>query len=200
MVDVAAVDETFKRLQSHKGVIGIVVINSDGIAIRTTFDNDLTVQYAALASHFTVKARGAVKKLDAENDLKFVRIRSKKHEIMIAPEFEKSHEYYLVVVQARRPPSSCTRGGRGCMRVCARMHGVRACMHAWACNTAVGLAWGEGGRAICTPRLGAATACLYPHPQRPCAGTPLRHTRTVLRLSTALNSCVCMHVQDPSAE
>ncbi|GIL66164.1 hypothetical protein Vafri_19767 [Volvox africanus] len=99
MVDVAAVDETFKRLQSHKGVLGIIVINADGIAIRTTFDNDLTVQYAALVSHFTVKARSAVKKLDGDNDLKFLRIRSKKHEIMIAPEFEKSHEYYLVVVQ-----------------------------------------------------------------------------------------------------
>ncbi|PNH04058.1 Dynein light chain roadblock-type 2 [Tetrabaena socialis] len=99
MTDIAAVDETFKRLQSHKGVLGIIVINVDGIAIRTTFDNDLTVQYAALVSHFCVKARSAVKKLDADNDLKFLRIRSKKHEIMIAPEFEKSHEYYLVVVQ-----------------------------------------------------------------------------------------------------
>lgn len=99
MVDVAAVDETFKRLQSHKGVQGVIVINSDGIAIRTTFDNDLTVQYAALVSHFTVKSRGVVKKLDHENELKFIRIRSKKHEIMIAPEFEKNSEYYLLVVQ-----------------------------------------------------------------------------------------------------
>lgn len=92
-------EETFKRLQSHKGVIGIIVINADGIAIRSTLDNELTVQYAALVSHFTVKARSAVRKLDGENELKFLRIRSKKHEIMIAPEFEKSHEYYLVVVQ-----------------------------------------------------------------------------------------------------
>lgn len=99
MVDIAAVDETFKRLQSHKGVLGVVVVNADGIAIRTTFDNDLTVQYAALVSHFTVKARSAVRKLDAENELRFLRIRSKKHEIMIAPEFEKNGEYYLVVVQ-----------------------------------------------------------------------------------------------------
>lgn len=92
MADIAAVDETFKRLQSHKGVLGVIVVNSDGIAIRTTFDNDLTVQYAALVSHFTVKARAAVRKLDAENELKFLRIRSQKHEIMIAPEFEKNSE------------------------------------------------------------------------------------------------------------
>lgn len=99
MADIAAVEETFKRLQSHKGVLGCIVINSDGIAIRSTFDNELTVQYAALVSHFTVKARSAVRKLDSENELQFLRIRSKKHEIMIAPEFDRGHEYYLVVVQ-----------------------------------------------------------------------------------------------------
>ena len=98
-LDIAAVDETFKRLQSHKGVQGAIVLNADGIAIRTTFDNDLTVQYAALVSHFTVKARAGVKQLDQENELKFIRIRSKKHEIMIAPDFERNSEYYLVVVQ-----------------------------------------------------------------------------------------------------
>ncbi len=27
-------EETFKRLNSHKGVIGVVVINMDGIAIK----------------------------------------------------------------------------------------------------------------------------------------------------------------------
>jgi dynein light chain roadblock-type len=99
MAELAAVEEIFKRLQSHKGVIGVIIINSDGIAIRSTLDNDLTVQYAALMSQFTVKARGVVKNLDPDNELKFVRIRSKKHEIMVAPEFDKTREYYLVVVQ-----------------------------------------------------------------------------------------------------
>lgn len=99
MTEAAAVEETFKRIQSHTGVIGVIVINVDGIAIKSTFDNEVTVQYAALVSHFTTKSRSAVKKLDPENDLNFLRIRSKKHEIMIAPAFERSSEYYLVVVQ-----------------------------------------------------------------------------------------------------
>jgi len=79
MSDASVVEETFKRLQSHKGVQGVVVINADGIAIKSTFDNDVTVQYAALVSHFTVKSRGVVHKLDPENELKFLRLRSKKH-------------------------------------------------------------------------------------------------------------------------
>ena len=75
MADASAVEETFKRLQSHKGVIGVVVINADGIAIKSTFDNDVTVQYAALVSHFTTKSRSVVRKLDPDNDLKFLRLR-----------------------------------------------------------------------------------------------------------------------------
>ena len=78
MADASAVEETFKRLQSHKGVIGVVVINADGIAIKSTFDNDVTVQYAALVSHFTTKSRSVVRKLDPDNDLKFLRLRCAK--------------------------------------------------------------------------------------------------------------------------
>ena len=36
MGDLAAVEETFKRIQSHKGVIGVVIINSDGIPMTAT--------------------------------------------------------------------------------------------------------------------------------------------------------------------
>lgn len=97
-LDVAAVDETFKRLQSHKGVIGMLILNADGIAIRSTFENDQTVHYAAQVSHFTAKTRSLVKKLNPEDELKFVRLRSKKHEIMISPEFDRT-QYVLVVVQ-----------------------------------------------------------------------------------------------------
>ena len=66
MTDIAAVDDTFKRIQSHKGVIGVCVINADGIAIKSTFENDLTVQYAALVSHFIAKSRSVVQTLDKE--------------------------------------------------------------------------------------------------------------------------------------
>jgi hypothetical protein len=133
MGEVVAVEETFKRIQGHKGVVGVVVLNADGIAIRSgthpgsqplgsapgppaqrvaavaavqtaapasclcspsqaapagtsrtqrrpharmsrlerrsSFEPDVTVQYAALVSQFTVKARQVVRNLDAENEL-----------------------------------------------------------------------------------------------------------------------------------
>lgn len=89
------VEETIKRVQSHKGVLGIIVVNAEGIPIRTTLDNSTTVQYAGLIHQLTMKARSTVRDIDPQNDLSFLRIRSRKHEIMIAPD----KEYLLIVIQ-----------------------------------------------------------------------------------------------------
>ncbi|XP_068267425.1 dynein light chain roadblock-type 2-like [Nyctibius grandis] len=91
----AEVEETLKRIQGHKGVIGTIVITAEGIPIRTTFDYSTTVQYAGLILELTMKARSTVKDLDPDNNLTFLRIRSKKHEIMVAAD----KEYLLIAVQ-----------------------------------------------------------------------------------------------------
>lgn len=48
-------------------------------------DNATTVQYAGLIHQLTAKTRTTVRDLDPQNDLQFLRIRTLKHEIMIAP-------------------------------------------------------------------------------------------------------------------
>lgn len=79
----AAVDEMWKRLQSHAGVVGVLIVNGDGIGIRSTFDAPATVALAALVSQFTVKARGAVKALSGDDDeLRTLRVRSRSNELI----------------------------------------------------------------------------------------------------------------------
>ena len=46
-------------------------------------DNSTTVQYAGLIHELAIKARSTVRDIDPTNDLTFLRIRSKKHEIMV---------------------------------------------------------------------------------------------------------------------
>ncbi|TPP63887.1 Dynein-associated protein Roadblock [Fasciola gigantica] len=58
-------------------------------------DNATTVQYCGLIQQLTSKARSAVRDLDPSNDLTFLRIRSKKNEIMVAPD----RDYSLIVIQ-----------------------------------------------------------------------------------------------------
>ncbi|XP_068170780.1 dynein light chain roadblock-type 1 [Antennarius striatus] len=91
----AEVEETLKRIQSQKGVQGVIIVNSEGIPIKSTLDNGSTVQYAGLIHQLVMKARSTVRDLDPQNDLTFLRVRSKKNEIMIAPD----KDYFLIIIQ-----------------------------------------------------------------------------------------------------
>lgn len=66
-----------------------------GIPVKSTLDNTTTVQYAGLMSQLADKARSVVRDLDPSNDLTFLRVRSKKHEIMVAPD----KDFVLIVIQ-----------------------------------------------------------------------------------------------------
>ncbi|KAF4798880.1 Dynein light chain roadblock-type 1 [Turdus rufiventris] len=66
-----------------------------GIPIKSTIDNSTTIQYAGLMHSFIMKARSTVRDIDPQNDLTFLRIRSKKNEIMVAPD----KDYFLIVIQ-----------------------------------------------------------------------------------------------------
>eukprot|EP00667_Euglena_gracilis_P033792 EG_transcript_56254 len=95
------IEDIVKRINSHRGVKGLIIVNSEGIPIRDTFDDHdrlLTIQYAALITQMVAKSRAAVKELDATNDLSFLRIRSRKHEILVAPD----RDYILIVIQDPR--------------------------------------------------------------------------------------------------
>ncbi|NXJ93151.1 DLRB2 protein, partial [Corythaixoides concolor] len=81
----AEVEETLKRIQAHKGVIATVVVNPEGIPLRTTLDRSTTVQYAGLLQELTMQARSTAREIDPQDDLNFLRIRTKKYEIMVAP-------------------------------------------------------------------------------------------------------------------
>lgn len=89
------VEDTLKRITSHPGVLGLIVLNPQGIAIKTTMDNATTQVYAHNFQHLTTLARSCIRDLDPLNDLKFLRVRSRKYEIMVAP----SGEYSLLVIQ-----------------------------------------------------------------------------------------------------
>ena len=74
---------------------------------RTTLEHDEALQYAALATRLSSRARAAVKTLssmskeasDVQDELLTLRIRSKKHEIIITPAYEKGREFSLIVIQ-----------------------------------------------------------------------------------------------------
>lgn len=95
------VEETMKRIRSLDGVIGIVVVNNMGIPIKSTFDNSTSVQYAGLVQQLIRTSKSVIKEDDPSDDLTFLRLRTKKHEICVIPETQ----YVMIVVH-------CSRGSR----------------------------------------------------------------------------------------
>ncbi|OQR74800.1 dynein light chain roadblock-type 1-like [Tropilaelaps mercedesae] len=89
------VEETVKRIQAQKGVAGVIVTTHEGNPIHSTLDAPTTTRYATVVSGLADSAKAAVRELDAANDLTFLRLRTKRHELMIAPD----KNYMLIVVQ-----------------------------------------------------------------------------------------------------
>lgn len=83
------VDETMQRIQSEKGVTGVIIMDSLGRAIRSTLVDEETKQHSALIKQLCDKSKSVVKELDATDDLNFLRLKTKKYEIMIVP--DKDH-------------------------------------------------------------------------------------------------------------
>ncbi|KAG2433852.1 hypothetical protein HXX76_008207 [Chlamydomonas incerta] len=90
------IESTLTRIQGHKGVIGVIIVNNQGVPLRSTFEHDaMTKQYADLVPGLADLARNLVRDLDPQNDLEFLRIRSHKHEIMVAAK----DDFVLLVIQ-----------------------------------------------------------------------------------------------------
>lgn len=90
------IEDTFQRICQRSNVTGIIVVNSDGMPIRSSIDDtNAQNQYAHLVTALAAKARHCVRDLDPTNDLTFLRIRSKKNEIMVAPD----KDFILIVIQ-----------------------------------------------------------------------------------------------------
>jgi dynein light chain roadblock-type len=69
--------------------LGVIIVNSKGISLRSTMNMNDTIEYGSLISSFANNASRQIKEnLHEDEEVVFIRIRSKKHEIMIAPDKE----------------------------------------------------------------------------------------------------------------
>ena len=66
-------DEVLKRIQTSRNVAGVMVINNEGIPLKSTLDSSTTVQYGGMVSDLATHARSIVRDLDPTNELTFLR-------------------------------------------------------------------------------------------------------------------------------
>lgn len=89
------VEKILRRIQVHRGVVALMLANRDGLVLRSNVDITTTKLYAVQYQKLIKMAHSAVRELDPENELRFIRVRNKQHEIMVAP----TEDLILIVVQ-----------------------------------------------------------------------------------------------------
>uniref|UniRef100_A0A6T7GUX9 Dynein light chain roadblock n=1 Tax=Florenciella parvula TaxID=236787 RepID=A0A6T7GUX9_9STRA len=95
------VEETLERVKVQNGVEGYVICNRQGLVLRRfpQMSQEHAEQYADSMRHLANKARGVVRDLNPQNELRYLRIRAKRHEVMIA--FD--NEFLVIVIQKWTP-------------------------------------------------------------------------------------------------
>lgn len=90
-------EETLKRIQSeHKGVIGVIVANHEGVILRHTLsENNDSSEYTNVITEIVERAKAALKDND---ELTFLKIRTKKTEFVVVPGKDTLHLFFLTLV------------------------------------------------------------------------------------------------------
>ncbi len=106
------IDNTISRINTYEGVERILIIkssehdDSQNVLVRSQSKNQKkevnykdesedAQRFARSIPQIGKEARSMIRQLDSKNDLKFLRIRTEGHEILISPD----KDYYLCVVQ-----------------------------------------------------------------------------------------------------
>ncbi|KAJ8604578.1 hypothetical protein CTAYLR_007635 [Chrysophaeum taylorii] len=95
------VEETLERVKVQPGVEGYVICNRQGQVLRRlpSMSQAQADIYAQKMSGLSKKARGVVRDLNPKNELRYLRIRAKKHEVLVAYD----QEFLVIVIQRWTP-------------------------------------------------------------------------------------------------
>ena len=93
------IDSVLKNLQGQPGVLGTLIMKTNGLPYKTSFRETETIHYAGLVSEFVKKCRQTLEGVIWNEPITSIRVRSHKNEIIIVPD----NDLILVVVQEAVP-------------------------------------------------------------------------------------------------
>lgn len=77
--------QRIERIQSHRNVQGVILVNAEGNPIRSNMDNSTSLQYTRHAEELRAMTQHVVRDLDPEDELVVLRLRTRMNEVMILP-------------------------------------------------------------------------------------------------------------------
>lgn len=77
------VDECVRHICSKRGILHCLVIDSSGVPVRSTMSDPETVEHIGLFGQLIDRARVIMFSFDSTDEIISLRVRSRKHEILI---------------------------------------------------------------------------------------------------------------------
>eukprot|EP00301_Raphidiophrys_heterophryoidea_P027114 c9498_g1_i1.p1 GENE.c9498_g1_i1~~c9498_g1_i1.p1 ORF type:complete len:122 (+),score=34.66 c9498_g1_i1:54-368(+) len=94
-VKAQGVDEMLQHLQQFKGVVGTMVVNKDGVPLKSSFpDEKRAIEISTELTPLCIKAKEMCSHM-VSDELQFVQFQTKKHEIMVVAD----PNYFFIVIQ-----------------------------------------------------------------------------------------------------
>ena len=91
----AIIEDLFNKIKTHKGIEVIITCDSEGVPIKSNLDDENKTYLISTAVSTAVKKFNSAVKDITEEELKFIRIRTKTNEIMISYETD----FIFIVIQ-----------------------------------------------------------------------------------------------------
>eukprot|EP00099_Drosophila_melanogaster_P018782 NP_609931.1 robl37BC [Drosophila melanogaster] len=92
------VQMTFDRLVQLPGVTGAILIDGNGVPVRTNLPANVARIYADRMRPLVILARSMVQDLENGDELSYVRLRTRRQETMVATE----NEHTIILIQDNR--------------------------------------------------------------------------------------------------
>ncbi|XP_017060872.1 uncharacterized protein LOC108101160 [Drosophila ficusphila] len=92
------VQATFDRLTELPGVTGAILIDGQGVTVRTNIPTSSAQLYANRMRPLVTMARSMVSDLEPGDELSYVRLRTRRQEMMVATE----NEHTIILLQDNR--------------------------------------------------------------------------------------------------
>ncbi|EDV54714.1 dynein light chain roadblock-type 2 [Drosophila erecta] len=91
----SSVQSSFDRLVQLPGVTGAILIDGDGVPVRTNLPADVTRIYADRMRPLVILARSMVRDLENGDELTYVRLRTRRQETLVAT----GNEHTIILIQ-----------------------------------------------------------------------------------------------------
>ncbi|XP_023032519.1 dynein light chain roadblock-type 1 isoform X4 [Drosophila willistoni] len=89
------IEDMFERLLKLPGAEGAILVNGEGIPIRTSMDVMSSQKYAGKMTPLIKMARSMIRDVEPGDDLSYLRLRTRRNELMVAAE----NDHMVILIQ-----------------------------------------------------------------------------------------------------